>query len=169
MTCGIAGSGKSTLAKTILRHHNDFTRLSADKYVHERHGLFGIDYPAERYADYLDEAAEHNKRELARLLREEPQQNVILDLSFWNKEYRNEYKTIVEAAEGRWVLVYLEASRDLLWSRIQKRREGRDKLQLDDTRRDGDSAYNIEPDVFEMYVGGFEPPAGEGEIVVKVE
>lgn len=169
MTCGIAGSGKSTLAKTILRHRNDFTRLSVDKFIHEKHGLYGVHYPAERYADYRDEAADHNKRELARLLREEPQRNVILDLAFWNKEYRNEYKAIVEAEGGRWVLVYLAASRELLWSRIQARRAQRDQLEVGDQRRDGDSAYDIEPDVFEMFVGGFEPPTGEGEIVVRVE
>lgn len=92
----------------------------------------------------------------------------MLDLSFYNKEYRDEYRQIIEKHGGRQVLVYLEADKDVLQRRITKRRATRDALALDDKGRDGDSAFNVDDETFEMYWTGFEAPAGEGEIVVKV-
>ena len=105
MACGIAGSGKSTLAKTIVRHLPNFARLSGDGYVHKTYGLWGIDYPPSKYEEYLDEAQVAVKAELKSLLAEE-ERDAILDLSFWNKPYREEYKALIEGAGGRPVLVF---------------------------------------------------------------
>lgn len=107
------------------------------------------------------------KSELKTLLAEK-KKDVVLDLSFWNRPYREEYKALIEGAGGRTVLVFLDASKELLWERISKRRENRDTLDVGDERRNGDSALDISEDVFEMYWRGFERPDGEGEIRVAV-
>ena len=92
---------------------------------------------------------------------------MVLDLSFWNKAYRDEYKTLVEQGGGRWVLVFLDAERELLWRRVRQRRAKRDALSNME-ERDGDSAFDIDAETFDMYCSGFERPQGEGEIVIRV-
>ena len=146
---------------------NNFVRLSVDVLVHKKHGLFGIDYPEHKYSDYQDEAQANIKDELARILREK-RRDVVLDLSFYDREYREEYKEIIDANGGRWVLVYLDADKETLQRRIAHRRAQRDALPLDDKGRDGDSAFNVDEETFAMYCNGFEPPVGEGEITVKI-
>ncbi|RFN46057.1 hypothetical protein FIE12Z_9697 [Fusarium flagelliforme] len=101
-------------------------------------------------------------------LEQEKSHDAVLDLSFYNKEYRDEYKEIIERNGGRWVLVYLDVDRELLWTRIRKRRAERDALDPQDPARNGDSAFDIDDATFDMYLDGFEPPQGEGEIVIKV-
>ncbi|OAA76713.1 ATP/GTP-binding protein [Akanthomyces lecanii RCEF 1005] len=167
MTCAIAGAGKSTLAKTITAKLPSFVRFSADKLVRDRYGLYGIDFARDKHAGYLEEAQAHIKTDLAALIKNGAN-DAVLDLSFYNKEYRDEYKAIIEDAGGRWVLVFLDAEKDLLWRRIQGRRAARDRIPVESGARDGDSAYDIEPETFEMYCSGFEPPVGEGEIRVLV-
>ncbi|KAF5685906.1 ATP GTP-binding protein [Fusarium denticulatum] len=168
MTCGIAGAGKSTLAKAIVAQLPNFKRLSNDQIIYESHGLYKIDYSAEQYEAYQLEASQKLIAELERILQNKSN-DVVLDLSFYDKEYRDEYKDIVERNGGRWVLVYLDAGRDLLWSRIQRRKAERDLLGAKDPERNGDSAFDIDDKTFDMYFGGFEPPNGEEEIVIKVE
>lgn len=161
------GSGKSTLAKTILAKLPNFVRLSCDKIIHDKYGLYGIDYPRDKYDTYQDEAQSQIKTDLVDLIKNGTH-DAVLDLSFYDKEYRDEYKTIIEGAGGRWVLVHLDGKKELLWSRIQGRRAARDAIAVESGGRDGDSAYEIEPETFEMYCSGFEPPSGEGEIRVPV-
>ncbi|SCN71881.1 related to ATP/GTP-binding protein [Fusarium fujikuroi] len=168
MTCGIAGAGKSTLAKAIVTKFPHFKRLSNDQIIYESHGLYRIDYPEEQYETYQEEASQKLIAELERILQEKSN-DVVLDISFYDKEYRDEYKDIVERNGGRWVLVYLDAGRDLLWNRIQRRRAERDSLDAKHPKRNGDSAFDINDETFAMYLDGFEPPRGEGEIVIKVE
>ncbi|KAF5594998.1 integral membrane protein PTH11 [Fusarium pseudocircinatum] len=168
MTCGIAGAGKSTLAKAIVAQLPNFKRLSNDQIIYESHGLYKIDYHADQYEVYQQEASQKLIAELERILQNKAN-DVVLDLSFYDKEYRDEYKDIVERNGGHWVLVYLDAGRDLLWNRIQRRRAERDSLDAKDPERNGDSAFDIDDETFAMYLDGFEPPSGEGEIVIKVE
>ncbi|XWW93960.1 hypothetical protein V2A60_001899 [Cordyceps javanica] len=167
MTCAIAGAGKSTLAKTVIAKLPSFVRFSADKIVRDKYGLYGIDFARDKHAGYLEGAQAQIKTDLAALIRDGTN-DAVLDLSFYDKEYRDEYKAIVERAGGRWVLVFLDGAKELLWSRIQGRRAARDKIPVASGARDGDSAYDIEPETFEMYWSGFEPPVGEGEIRVPV-
>lgn len=155
------------MAKGVINTLPNFVRLSVDSYIYENHGLFKIDYPKEKHSEYLDEGQLYIKSELARLL-DEKQKDVVLDLSFWNKEYREEYKKIINEHGGRWVLVFLDAAEEVLQRRIAKRRQERDAVGLDDPRRDGDSAFDIDIDTFQMYLDGFERPVGEGEFVVNV-
>ena len=162
------GAGKSTLSKTILGRLPSFVRISIDARIHDTHGLYGIDYPSEKYSDYQIEAKEFVIGELRRLLHQR-KRDIVLDLAFCNAQYRNEFKEMIEASGGRWVLVFLDASRDTLWKRITMRKELRDSLSTADKGRDGDSAFDIDEETFEMYWSGFERPEGEGEIIIKVD
>ncbi|KAM0548741.1 hypothetical protein ACHAPJ_009737 [Fusarium lateritium] len=167
MTCGIAGAGKSTLAKAIVSRLPNFTRLSNDQLIYESHGLYKIDYPEDQYYVYQEEASKQLIANLEQLLVEK-ERDIVLDLSFYNREYRDEYKEIVERNGARWVLVYLDADRELLWDRIRQRSDRRNALDPKDPARDGDSSFDIDETTFAMYWNGFEPPEGEGEIVLKV-
>ncbi|KAK2590149.1 hypothetical protein QQS21_012178 [Conoideocrella luteorostrata] len=167
MTCGISGAGKSTLAKNIVNGLPNFVRLSVDKFICDNYRLFGENYPEEKYSDYQAEAQTFVKNELIRLL-DEKSKDIVLDLAFWNKEYREEYKEAIVQHGGRWVLVFLHADKDTLKRRIAGRRAERDGLDHNDQRRDGDSAFNVDDDTFNMYYDGFERPDGEGEIIIKV-
>ena len=90
----------------------------------------------------------------------ENKQNILLERSFYAKEDRDEFKTMIEEAGGRWVLVYLKAERDLLWRRICERRA---------KGVTADSALEIDEQLLDRYVAGFEAPVGEGEIVINVQ
>ncbi|KAI0860918.1 ATP/GTP-binding protein [Xylaria cubensis] len=157
MTCGIAGAGKSTFSKALVSTLPNFERLSLDGILVEQHGIFDLDYPPERYSTYLDEAALECKKRLTRLLAEKSR-DVVFDRAFWNKEDRDEAKELITSLGARWVLVYLKApDKPTLWRRICQRRE----VQLN-----ADCAYQITPDILDMYWNGFEEPQSEGEIVV---
>lgn len=159
MNCGVSGSGKSTFAKAICTRFPSFTRLSIDQYIFENHGWYGVDYPNEMYSQYQDEASAALDRKLIEMLR--AGKNLILDFSFWNKQDRDETKAIVEKEGGRWILVYLAASenRGLLKQRIQQRKQRREEDGVD-----GDCAFDVTDEVFDMYLRGFEIPRGEGEL-----
>jgi predicted kinase len=160
MTCGISGAGKSTLSKAIVSKHPSFTRLSIDNLIHQKHGMYGIDYDRARYEEYLDEAAEEYERLLVKLLREEDKRHdLMLDRSCWAREDRDRLKKMVEENGGRLVLVYLKASKEVLWRRILERK-GKE--------RDADSAFDMTEEIFEGYWRGFEEPDGEGEVVIEV-
>ncbi|KXS98575.1 hypothetical protein AC578_4289 [Pseudocercospora eumusae] len=157
MTCGIAGSGKTSLAKELLRQNPSMQRLSIDEIVASRHGIWNIDYNPDKYSEHQDEADVIFRQSLRNFLAH-GKSDVILDRSFYAKEDRDEFKQIVERNGGKWVLVYLKVPREVLWGRIQRRRE----MEID-----ANSALEISTELFEMYVKGFEHPGREGEIVVE--
>ncbi|RJE25074.1 hypothetical protein PHISCL_02609 [Aspergillus sclerotialis] len=156
MTCGIAGSGKSSLSKWITTNHPSFKRLSIDSYVYAHHGLYSVDYPKEKYNDYLDEAELALRDELAQLIRSGD--DVVLDFSFAFQTFRNEWKSLVEELGGRWVLVYLDVRADELRRRVR----ARNQLAV----KDGDSAFLVTDEILDRYLAGFERPVGEGEVVL---
>ncbi|KAK5659932.1 hypothetical protein OQA88_13397 [Cercophora sp. LCS_1] len=158
LTCGIAGSGKSTLAKAIVSKHPEFTRLSVDVILHERHGLCGIDYPSEMYGQYLEEASDEFDKLLRHLLDEK--KDVIIDRSLYAKEDREYFRRLVEEKGARSILVvFRPANKEFLWERIQLRRR---------TAVNADSALDITPEILDSYWEGFEWPVGEGEFVVNI-
>lgn len=137
-----------------------FTRLSNDEIVNEKHGLYGVDYPAEDdlYQQYLGEADTVFHQRLRALLEEG--RNVVLDRSLYAKEDRDELKQIIGEYGGHWVLIFLKAAdKEKLWARIQDRSA---------QPKEANSALDISRDTFEMYWDGFEDPHGEGEIVIGV-
>ena len=157
---GIIASGKSTLAKAITDRLPQFTRLSIDEIIFERHGLYGVDYPADMslYQQYQDEADVIYHETLKPLLAEE--KDAVLDRSFYAKEDRYDFTSLIRSNGGKRVLVYLKAiSKDALWTRIRDR-----SLK----NKEANSAFDITRDTFEQFWAGFEEPSGEGELVIEV-
>ncbi|KAM7202617.1 P-loop containing nucleoside triphosphate hydrolase [Naviculisporaceae sp. PSN 640] len=159
MTCGIAGAGKSTLSKAIVSRYPNYQRLSCDYIIHAKHGLYNLDYPPEKYEEYLNEATEEFDSMLVDLLNK-GDKDIVLDRSLYAKEDRDCYKKLVEEKGGRWILVYFRpANKELIWQRIQNRRkEG----------INADCALEISKELLDKYWDGFEIPNGEGEVVIDV-
>ncbi|KAJ5683256.1 hypothetical protein N7462_006421 [Penicillium macrosclerotiorum] len=157
MTCGIAGSGKSSLSKWIVSNHPSFQRLSIDAYIYNHYGLYNVDYPANKYNSYQQEAENALRQELTRLVRQGTG-DAILDFSFAFQETRDDWKSLIESSGGRWVLVYLDVEDDELRRRVRARNE----LDI----KDGDSAFLVTQEILESFITGFERPISEGEIVL---
>ncbi|KAF5858628.1 hypothetical protein ETB97_003936 [Aspergillus alliaceus] len=157
MTSGVAGSGKSTLAHSIISAYPSFKRFSIDWYIYSNHGLYGVDYPRQRYEEYQLEGEEALRAELAATV-ERGDVDVVLDFSFAFREVREAWKSLIEREGGRWVLVYLDVDAAELRRRVKARNERVDK--------DGDSAFYMTDEILERYISGFERPVGEGEIVL---
>ena len=130
--------------------------MSIDGILASNHGICEVDYPRFEYERYQDEADKIFLDSIQQLL-DEGKDNVILDRSFYAKEDRDFYKELVQNKGGRLVLVYLKATKDVLWRRICARREA---------SINADSALEISEELLDTYFDGFEVPKGEGEIVV---
>lgn len=168
MTCGLAGAGKSTLSKSLIAQDTSFKRLSIDAYIHKHHGEYNTDYEPALYDSYLDEAGAALKDELRSILREKDISeygiwNVVLDFAFPFRDTRDEWRDIIDEEGGRAVLVYLRCGEDLAWRRISGRWEGKK-----DGERGADGCFEITRETLKMYVGGFEIP-GEDENVLVID
>jgi predicted kinase len=82
--------------------------------------------------------------------------DVVVDLSFWNRAMRDEFKHIVESRGASWELVYVKVDPAILPGRLASRRERNDA-----------NAFPIEPEMLARFVAGFEAPEGEGETVIE--
>jgi predicted kinase len=156
---GGPGSGKSSISKWIQSNHPSFHRLSIDSYIYSHHGLYGVDYPKEKYNDYQEEAAAALRSELAQLV-QQGSRDAILDFAFAFQETRDEWKDLIEESGGRWVLVYLDVDADELRRRVK----ARNQLAV----KDGDSAFLVTAEILESFIAGFERPVGEGEVVLRL-
>lgn len=152
MMCGVCGSGKTTYAKQ--KEKEGYIRLSIDEEMWNIYGQKGVDYPEEQY-DELSDKVEHILRQrMISLINDE--KNVVVDFSFWNKDNRNLYKNIIENTGGTVELVYMKASIELLWNRLQKR-----NLSLH-----ANSPFIITDEILEHHYNEFQEPKGEGETVL---
>jgi predicted kinase len=155
LMCGVAGSGKTTYAQRL--EAQGYVRLSIDEEVWHRFGRYSIDYDPGEYAA-LSRAAEDAVR--TRLLELVAQgRDVVLDLSFWQRASREQYKRLVQDAGGRWRLVHLQVAPDVLRRRLAERAH----------RFDANAAFPITDETLTGYLSGFEAPHGEGEEVITVE
>lgn len=154
-----AGSGKSTLSKNIVDTLPNFARLSIDQLLYAAHGLYGVDYHTSLYEDYQIEAGDKYVAELRRLLSNKPPTNLVLDRSFYARSDRDDYRRLIAELSGRCVLVYFDATKEVLWRRIRERTA---------RGRDADSAFDVTEEILDGYLTGFERPNGEGEVVIYV-
>jgi predicted kinase len=152
LTCGIAGSGKTTYAQRL--EQDGFVRLSIDEEIWRRWGQSGVDYPASRHEELQRLAGQAVRAELVALV--ERGHDVVVDLSMSRRSTRDAYKALTEQAGGRWRLVYLRASEELLRNRLAARR----------TRTDA-NAFPVSDEVLDRYLHDFEDPQDEGEEVVE--
>lgn len=151
MMCGICGSGKTTYAKQ--KEKDGYIRLSIDEEMWKIYGRKGIDYPDDKYEELSDKVELMLREKLLKLIKEG--RNIVIDLSFWNKENRNYYKELIQNAGGKTTLIYLKASKKTLQKRLKKR----------NLITDANSSF-ITDDIFEHHYNGFQEPHGEGEIIL---
>lgn len=130
-----------------------YVRLSIDEEVWSINGRYGIDYPVEKYREYLDEAHIRLRNKLVKLIEDKKQ--VVVDSSFWNRLERDEYKRLIENSGGKWSLIYLKVHPDEL----------RKRLKIRSQRFDANAAFTITEEILTTFLNGFEEPRDEGEIV----
>jgi len=153
MMCGLSGSGKTTYAKPL--EAAGFVRLSIDEEIFARHGRYDIDYPASAWVAYQQEAEDALKQRLRESIA--AGKNVVVDFSFWNRAFRDEWKRLIEEAGGAWELVFIKTDPANLPQRLEQRR----------LRGDEANAFPVSPEMLAEFIAGFEFPEGEGEIVVE--
>jgi hypothetical protein len=88
----------SSLVSIVTQSTNSI-RLSNNKLIFEAHGLYKIDYPADQYLDHQDDEGQKLVTRLKRILQDKAY-DVILELSFYNRKYQEEYGEIVESNGG---------------------------------------------------------------------
>ncbi|SEC40567.1 ATP-binding protein [Paenibacillus sp. GP183] len=153
LMCGIAGSGKTTFSQNLEK--DGFVRLSIDEEVWSTNGRYAIDYPAEKYREYLDEAHIRLRNKLVKLIQDNKQ--VVVDSSFWQRSERDEFKQLIENSGGKWRLIYLKVHPDEL----------RKRLKIRSQRFDANAAFTITEEILSTFLNGFEEPRNEGEIVIE--
>lgn len=151
MMCGVCGSGKTTYAKQ--KEKEGYVRLSVDEEMWRIYGRKGVDFPDERYEELSEKIESMLRERLLRLIKEE--KNIVIDFSFWSKESRSFYRSIIEAAGSTVQLVYMKASKEILQKRLAKR-----NLELN-----ANAPFEVTDEILEHHFQGFQEPCGEGEIV----
>ncbi|WP_036688308.1 AAA family ATPase [Paucisalibacillus globulus] len=152
LMCGIAGSGKTTFSKKL--EEEGFIRLSIDEEVWSTYGRYGVDYPREKYREYLDESHARICDKLLKFIQEN--KKIVLDSSFWSRSEREKYKQLIEENGGKWKLIYLKVDDNEL----------RRRLEIRSKRFDANAAFPITKEMLTTFLKGFEEPIGEGEIVI---
>ncbi len=152
MMCGVCGSGKTTYAKQ--KEKDGYVRLSIDEEMWKTYGRKGIEYPDSRYEELSEKVEAMLRERLIRFVKDG--KNVVIDFSFWSRENRDFYRTIIEKAGGTAKLVYMKASKETLRKRLQKR-----NMLLN-----ANSPFIITNEILEHHYNNFEEPQGEGEIIL---
>lgn len=110
--CGPAGSGKSTYARAL--EDEGFTRLSIDEEAWKR-GSRSQPLPRS-VADAIEEEL---RSHLVRLLREG--HDVVVDLSFWSRGMRDEYRELARSCGAVAETVYFDTPRKVVLERVRAR------------------------------------------------
>ncbi|UQZ34127.1 hypothetical protein C2I18_11665 [Paenibacillus sp. PK3_47] len=152
LMCGIAGSGKSTFSQKMEEY--GYIRLSIDEEVWAANGRYGIDYPVDKYREFLNEAHIRMRNQIVHCIQNHKQ--VVVDSSFWSRQERNEYKQLIGNAGGQWRLLYLKVNPAEL----------RRRLKIRSQRFDANAAFTITEELLTVFLNGFEEPQNEGEIVI---
>lgn len=113
--CGPAGAGKSTYARRL--ESAGMVRLSFDVESWRR-GVTGFDVP-EDVRDSIEAEVRARLLELVRAGRD-----VVLDLSFWSRRMRDEYRRLLEPTGVVPEMVYLATDRETVLRRMQSRQGG---------------------------------------------
>ncbi|MDQ1016383.1 putative kinase [Streptomyces afghaniensis] len=148
LMAGLPGSGKTTLSRTLT--DRGFVRLCPDEEMYRRHGVYGVDFPRGTFPTLERPVLEDIALELRELLL--AGHDVVVDHGFWTADDRARWRAIATDAGAAPMLVYLEASHEELWSRINKRNE--------DHAHDPNAIYFSESDL-QRYRNRFFPPESD--------
>jgi predicted kinase len=143
---GLTGSGKTTFARRL--EASGVVRLSVDEEVFARNGRYGVDYHESGYFAREAPVIEDVYRRLGELVA--AGRDVVLDRGLWTRADRDAAKKLVEAAGGRWRLVYFRVSREELLRRLAER-----------NRRDDANALLVTEPALDDFIGRFEVPDPE--------
>ncbi|WP_343242850.1 ATP-binding protein [Streptomyces sp. SID12501] len=117
LMAGLPGSGKTTLSRALTAH--GFVRLCPDEEMYRRHGVYGVDFPRGTFPTLERPVLEEISAELREQLR--AGRDVVVDHGFWTPEERERWRSIATDAGATSMLVYLEASHEELWTRVNTR------------------------------------------------
>lgn len=178
LTCGLTGSGKSTLSRAICSQYPSFTRLSIDAIILEKHKVYELDYPAEKYGKLQEEAEEIVKKDLKEIVSGR-KGDVVLDLSFYCREWRDEYREMIEKdGEGSYKVVLvvfkpkgvgqdskekeegLKEAEEVLWERVEARRVATTKALENGEAVEG---MSVAREQLGIWLRGFEWPVNGNE------
>ncbi|MBS0409568.1 MAG: ATP-binding protein [Proteobacteria bacterium] len=155
LMCGLAGSGKTTVSKSL--EAKGFLRLSFDEVLWSVCGRYGVDYPAEAYAEKQAIARAALMDQVSRgLAKRTP---MVIDSAFWNRAARDGYRELAARFDCQCRVLHLKAEPALLRERLKVRAE----------RFDANAAFPVTDEILDRFLKGFEAPEGEDEIVVAVE
>ena len=148
LMCGPAGSGKSTCARGL--EAAGFARLSIDE------ATWAAGHRQQPLAEPVRQAFDRQVRErLVAMV--EAGRDVVVDLSFWSRRMRDDYRGLLAASGVVPETVYLATPREVVLDRV--------------ARRDGATANEVQldPETAALYFDHFEPPTpDEGPLTVVV-
>lgn len=153
LMAGLPGSGKTTLACALTAR--GFARLCPDEEMFRRHGVYGVDFPRGTFPTLERPVLEDISVALGETL--QAGKDVVVDHGFWTPDDRARWRSIATSAGAISVLVYLEASHEELWSRVNQRNVRHEA--------DPNSIYFAESDLL-RYRTRFVPPQSNEPHVV---
>lgn len=140
--CGPAGSGKSTHARRL--ETSGMVRLSVDAEAWAR-GHRTMPLPETVQSQIVGELQEQLLACVA------AGQDVVLDLSFWSRAMRDEWRALLAPTGASMQIVQVIARRETALARVAAR-----------TAEHGDD-FRLEPEVAALYYDHFEPPMADEE------
>ena len=153
LMCGVSGAGKTTYSKQ--KEQEGYVRLAIDELIWEDYGVYGVDYPSEKYAKVSSLSSVKLKELTVKAVQEG--KNVVVDSSFWAKSHRDAYRELLAAYDLTIKVIYLKADYDTL----RKRLAIRNKVQT------ANSAFPITEEILQRFFSGFEEPVNEDEVVIE--
>lgn len=145
LMCGPAGSGKSTLARTFQQ--SGMLILSYDEESYRR------GYHAHPLPDHVLQEIKHQLDEQLMLLIGQ-NRDIVLDYSFWSKEMRAEYLTLLRGYGIEPQIYYVKTPKEMAMQRLANRK--------------GSHPHDIvlSKETASLYYDHFQPPtADEGEVI----
>lgn len=137
LLCDLPGAGKTTLAKKLAKEMSAIVMSPDDECL-----KLGISLFDERAKTKVEAKQWRQALKLA-----QNGQDVILENGFWSREERNKLRQEVHSVGLKVRLIYLEATLDELWRRVEKRNT---------TRNIPDAAISFSH--MKEYAGLFQPP-----------
>lgn len=138
--CGPAGSGKSTCARRL--EAEGMVRLSVDSEAWAR-GFRTMPLPEPVHTEII---ADLRERLLGHV---RDGRDVVLDLSFWSREMRDRWRSLLAPTGVVPEIVHVVAQRSTALARVQAR------------AADGSDDFRLPPELAAAYFDHFEPPAAD--------